>query len=176
MGFAGEVGLKADRVKIRKRFLGWANFIFDPQSPFFGKSASEVVGLFVSGARARARNLQPVAGLREFLEQCRVAAWRHAGSSCCRPSSWPSLGTLLGAVVAFPLAFLAARNITAKPARSIRRSSASSTFLRSVDMLIWALFFTRAFGPGPLAGSAAIFFTETGTLGKTLFRRPGKHR
>jgi hypothetical protein len=38
--------------------------------------------------------------------------------------------------------------------------------MRSVDMLIWALFFTRAFGPGPLAGSAAIFFTETGTLGK----------
>jgi phosphonate transport system permease protein len=35
-----------------------------------------------------------------------------------------------------------------------------------MDMLIWALFFTRAFGPGPLAGSAAIFFTETGTLGK----------
>ncbi|TIT48376.1 MAG: ABC transporter permease, partial [Mesorhizobium sp.] len=39
-------------------------------------------------------------------------------------------------------------------------------FMRSVDMLIWALFFTRAFGPGPLAGSAAIFFTEIGTLGK----------
>ena len=38
--------------------------------------------------------------------------------------------------------------------------------MRSVDMLIWALFFTRAFGPGPLAGSAAIFFTEAGTLGK----------
>ena len=39
-------------------------------------------------------------------------------------------------------------------------------FLRSVDMLIWALFFTRAFGPGPLAGMSAIFFTDTGTLGK----------
>jgi phosphonate transport system permease protein len=33
-------------------------------------------------------------------------------------------------------------------------------------MLIWALFFTRAFGPGPLAGMSAIFFTDTGTLGK----------
>ena len=39
-------------------------------------------------------------------------------------------------------------------------------FLRSVDMLIWALFFTRAFGPGPLAGISAIFFTDTGTFGK----------
>ena len=42
----------------------------------------------------------------------------------------------------------------------------SFDFLRSVDMLIWALFFTRAFGPGPLAGMSAIFFTDTGTLGK----------
>jgi phosphonate transport system permease protein len=33
-------------------------------------------------------------------------------------------------------------------------------------MLIWALFFTRAFGPGPLAGISAIFFTDTGTFGK----------
>ena len=33
-------------------------------------------------------------------------------------------------------------------------------------MFIWALFFTRAFGPGPLAGISAIFFTDTGTLGK----------
>ncbi len=39
--------------------------------------------------------------------------------------------------------------------------------LRSVDMLIWALFFVRGFGPGPIPGIAAIFFTDTGTLGKT---------
>ena len=34
-------------------------------------------------------------------------------------------------------------------------------------MLIWALFFVRGFGPGPIPGIAAIFFTDTGTLGKT---------
>ena len=75
------------------------------------------------------------------------------------------LGTLLGALVAFPLAFLAARNITPNGGLNwgLKRFF---DFMRSVDMLIWALFFTRAFGPGPLAGSAAIFFTETGTLGK----------
>jgi phosphonate transport system permease protein len=33
-------------------------------------------------------------------------------------------------------------------------------------MLIWALFFTRGFGPGPIPGIAAIFFTDTGALGK----------
>ena len=97
------------------------------------------------------------------------------GPSCCRPSSWPLSARCSAAIVAFPLAFFAARNIT--PSGSPTRcSSASSTFMRSVDMLIWALFFTRAFGPGPLAGSAAIFFTETGTLGKTLFRSSREHR
>jgi phosphonate transport system permease protein len=33
-------------------------------------------------------------------------------------------------------------------------------------MLIWALFFTRSFGPGPIPGIAAIFFTDAGALGK----------
>ena len=76
------------------------------------------------------------------------------------------LGTLLGGFEAFPLAFLAARNITRiGPLNWVLKRFFD--FMRSVDMLIWALFFTRAFGPGPLAGSAAIFFTEVGTLGKT---------
>ena len=66
---------------------------------------------------------------------------------------------------AFPLAFMAARNIT--PNRFLNQAlKRFFDFLRSVDMLIWALFLTRAFGPGPLAGSGAIFLTETGTLGK----------
>ncbi|RVA69626.1 phosphonate ABC transporter, permease protein PhnE, partial [Mesorhizobium sp. M7A.F.Ca.CA.001.08.2.1] len=76
------------------------------------------------------------------------------------------LGTMLGGIVAFPLAFFAARNIT--PSRLVNQVlKRFFDFMRSIDMLIWALFFTRAFGPGPLAGSAAIFFTEVGTLGKT---------
>ncbi|RUZ99883.1 phosphonate ABC transporter, permease protein PhnE, partial [Mesorhizobium sp. M7A.F.Ca.US.002.01.1.1] len=49
MGFAGEARVAVDRVRIRKRFLGWANFVFDTRSPFFGKSASEVASLIVSG-------------------------------------------------------------------------------------------------------------------------------
>ncbi len=75
------------------------------------------------------------------------------------------LGTLLGAVFAFPTAFLAARNMTSSSLVNhvVKRFF---DFLRSVDMLIWALFLTRAFGPGPLAGSGAIFLTEWGTLGK----------
>jgi phosphonate transport system permease protein len=75
------------------------------------------------------------------------------------------VGTVLASLIAFPLSFIAARNIVAnRPLNQITKRFFD--FQRSVDMLIWALFFTRAFGPGPLAGIAAIFFTDTGTLGK----------
>ena len=75
------------------------------------------------------------------------------------------VGTVFASLLAFPLAFAAARNIT--PNRFVNQlSKRFFDFLRSVDMLIWALFFTRAFGPGPLAGISAIFFTDTGTFGK----------
>src|SRR4029078_12166319 len=42
MGFAGEVRVTVDRVKVRKRFLGWANFVFDTRPPFFRTSADTV--------------------------------------------------------------------------------------------------------------------------------------
>jgi phosphonate transport system permease protein len=75
------------------------------------------------------------------------------------------IGTLFAMIVAFPLSFIAARNILRnRPVNQLTKRFFD--FLRSVDMLIWALFFTRAFGPGPLAGISAIFFTDTGTLGK----------
>jgi phosphonate transport system permease protein len=75
------------------------------------------------------------------------------------------VGTLFATLVAFPLAFVAARNITAnRPANWLMKRSFD--FLRSIDMLIWALFFTRGFGPGPIPGIASIFFTDTGALGK----------
>jgi len=75
------------------------------------------------------------------------------------------VGTLFATLLAFPLSFMAARNIT--PNRFANQIlKRFFDFLRSVDMLIWALFFTRGFGPGPLAGISAIFLTDTGTLGK----------
>jgi phosphonate transport system permease protein len=165
MGFAGEVRVSVDRVKVRKRFLGWANFVFDTRSPFFGKSAGEVVSLIVSGPE-----LQPgtsnlaLAGDNIWNN----AQWQHGDvwTKLLQTIVMAFLGTLLGGIVAFPLAFFAARNIT--PNRLLNQVlKRFFDFMRSVDMLIWALFFTRAFGPGPLAGSAAIFFTEIGTLGKT---------
>ena len=75
------------------------------------------------------------------------------------------VGTLLATLFAFPLAFIAARNITrSRPVNWVMKRGFD--FLRSIDMLIWALFFTRGFGPGPIPGIAAIFFTDAGALGK----------
>ncbi|PBC21430.1 MULTISPECIES: phosphonate ABC transporter, permease protein PhnE [unclassified Mesorhizobium] len=165
MGFVGEVRVTVDRVKVRKRFLGWANFVFDTRSPFFGKSTGEVISLIVSGPELKpgTSNLT-LAGDNIWNN----AQWQHGDvwTKLLQTIVMAFLGTLLGGIVAFPLAFFAARNITPSGVLSqvLKRFF---DFMRSVDMLIWALFFTRAFGPGPLAGSAAIFFTEIGTLGKT---------
>ncbi len=73
------------------------------------------------------------------------------------------LGTLLGALFAFPLSFLASRNITrSRPLQFGTRRFAD--LLRSFDYLIWALIFVRAIGLGPLAGIMAIAIVETGTF------------
>ncbi|MEW6629687.1 MAG: phosphonate ABC transporter, permease protein PhnE [Pseudomonadota bacterium] len=165
MGFVGEVRVTVDRVKVRKRYLGWANFIFDTRSPFFGKPAGEVFSLIMSGPELKPGTSNLALAADNIWNN---AQWQHGDvwTKLLQTIVMAFLGTLLGGIVAFPLAFFAARNITPSGVLSqvLKRFF---DFMRSVDMLIWALFFTRAFGPGPLAGSAAIFFTEIGTLGKT---------
>lgn len=75
------------------------------------------------------------------------------------------LGTLLGAIVAVPLALVSSR--TTFPIRAaqflFRRFSDA---LRSLDHLIWALVFVRAIGLGPLAGIMAIALVDLGNLAK----------
>jgi phosphonate transport system permease protein len=73
------------------------------------------------------------------------------------------MGTLIGALFAFPLSFLASRNMTrSRPIQFGTRRFAD--LLRSFDYLIWALIFVRAIGLGPLAGIMAIAIVETGTF------------
>jgi phosphonate transport system permease protein len=73
------------------------------------------------------------------------------------------LGTLLGAAFAFPLSFLASKNMTrSRPVQFGTRRFAD--LLRSFDYLIWALIFVRAIGLGPMAGIMAIAIVETGTF------------
>ena len=74
-------------------------------------------------------------------------------------------GTVIAALLAVPLGFLAARNVVSlAPFRfGLRRFL---DVLRGVDQLVWALIFVRAVGLGPLAGVLSIIVTDTGTLAK----------
>jgi phosphonate transport system permease protein len=163
-GFAGRADIEDDEVKISHRFWGWENFLFDTYSPFWGKSAGEVWTLVTSGERIDPDRSNLALAWNNVLYN---ADWQHLDvwTKLLQTIVMAFVGTVLASLIAFPLSFFAARNITQN--RLVNQVlKRFFDFQRSVDMLIWALFFTRAFGPGPLAGMSAIFFTDTGTLGK----------
>jgi phosphonate transport system permease protein len=75
------------------------------------------------------------------------------------------LGTLLGAVFAFPLGVLAARNVL--PAWLLRQPiKLLFDAVRGIDTLIWALIWINVVGLGPFAGVLAIAVSDFGALGK----------
>lgn len=80
-----------------------------------------------------------------------------------------TLGTLLAVFVAFPLAFLAARNTT--PRLALLRPLALLIIVasRSINALIWALLLVLILGPGVLAGIIAIALRSIGFIGKLLY-------
>ena len=78
-----------------------------------------------------------------------------------------TLGTILTFIIAFPVAFLAARNTTFNTVtwfmgRFILVGS------RSVNTVVWGLLFVAIFGPGPIAGVWAIAFRSIGFMGKLV--------
>lgn len=163
-GFAGSVELRESQNVVRRRFFGWVNFIFDPNSAFFGKDFGEVVSLVVAGPDIEPGVSNLSLAWSDFLGN---AEWQHGDvfQKLLQTIVMAFVGTLFATMIAFPLAFMAARNIT--PSRTTNwLTKRFFDFVRSVDTLIWALFFTRGFGPGPLAGIAAISVTDTGALGK----------
>jgi phosphonate transport system permease protein len=75
------------------------------------------------------------------------------------------LGTLSAAILAVPLALLAARNVTtARILHFLSRRSLDT--IRSVDILIWALIWINVVGLGPFAGVLAIMTSDIGNFGK----------
>lgn len=163
-GTAGWIDVSPERVRVRKRFFGWENFVFDTDSPFFGLSTAAVLDKITSAERIDPRVSNLALAWNNILYN---PSWQHLDvwTKLLQTIVMAFVGTLLAMLVAFPLSFIAARNITRnRPVNQLVKRFFD--FQRSVDMLIWALFFTRAFGPGPLAGISAIFFTDTGTLGK----------
>ncbi|MCA3564396.1 MAG: phosphonate ABC transporter, permease protein PhnE [Methylocystis sp.] len=75
------------------------------------------------------------------------------------------LGTLLAAVLSFPLGFFAARNTMANGIVRFMTRRFSDT-IRGVDTLIWALIWINVVGLGPFAGVLAIMTSDIGAFSK----------
>ncbi|MDV3249917.1 phosphonate ABC transporter, permease protein PhnE [Devosia sp. BK] len=163
-GFEGQAEIRANQVAVQRRFFGWANFLYDPTSPLWGNDLLSSIGLMLSGDRVNPEMSNAQYVLNQWLGN---KAWQHADIlvKLFQTLVMAFVGTLLATLIAFPLAFIAARTITPNRAANWGMKRFFD-FIRSVDMLIWALFFTRGFGPGPIPGIAAIFLTDTGALGK----------
>ncbi|MGX1743875.1 phosphonate ABC transporter, permease protein PhnE [Bosea sp. NPDC055353] len=75
------------------------------------------------------------------------------------------LGTVLAAMLALPLGFIAARNVVAnRIVHFLARRSLDT--VRGVDALIWALIWVNVVGLGPFAGMLAIMTSDLGAFGK----------
>lgn len=74
------------------------------------------------------------------------------------------VGTTLAAVLALPLGFLSARNVASGPIFYPAR--ALLNLFRSVDTMVYALFFVAAVGLGPFPGVLAVVTYTTMTLAK----------
>jgi len=153
---AGRLTVTRNRAEVFRYFTGWELFWFTLDSPYYGKSFSELVSLAASGEAG--------AILNDFWTN---KMWRHQDVAWAifETILMAFLGTLGAGMIALPLAFLATRNFN--PLRSVRFATRRVfDFVRGVDALIWTVVLARAFGPGPLTGALAILVTDTGTFGK----------
>nr|WP_148234791.1 phosphonate ABC transporter, permease protein PhnE [Pseudooceanicola batsensis] len=135
---------------------GWELFFFTLDSPYHGVGPGEIAARAMSGELPAIWN--------DFWHN---RMWRHADVAWALFETvlMAFLGTFGAALVALPLAFLAARNFT--PLMIVQQVARRFfDFFRGVDALIWTIVLARAFGPGPLTGALAILVTDTGSFGK----------
>jgi phosphonate transport system permease protein len=161
---AGRVTLTRARTEVMRYHYGWELFWFTLDSPFYGKSFGELAGLAFSGERV-VEGKSNLAAITHDIWNNRM--WQHKDVmwAIFETILMAFLGTMGAGLVAFPLAFAAARNFS--PLMAVRALVRRVfDFLRGVDALIWTIILARAFGPGPLTGALAILLTDTGTFGK----------
>lgn len=161
---ARRVQVSRARIEVHRYFGGWKNFFFPFRSELCSYSAWEVVKLAFSDDRLEPDIPNWKLIFRSFWKN---PDWQHGRVFVALLETFlmATLGTLTAAIVGLPLAILAASNFT--PSLGLRFVVRRLfDFLRGVDMLIWSLIFIRSFGLGPLTGSLAIAFTDTGSLGK----------
>lgn len=160
----GRLTVTASRTETMRYFLGWELFFFDLASPFHGLGALEVAGLALGGERLDPERSNLSHMLSDFWNN---GLWRHGDVVWAIGETilMAFLGTFGAALVALPLAFLAAGNFApSKLVRFVMRRIFD--FVRGVDALIFTIILSRAFGPGPMTGALAILVTDTGSFGK----------
>ena len=160
----GRLAVTKSKIEIFRYFMGWELFWFTLDSDYSGKSVGEVLSLALSSDRVNPE-YSNIAGIwKDFWGN---KMWRHSDViwAIFETLLMAFLGTVGGALLALPLAFLSAKNFSPRVLVrfGVRRVF---DFLRGVDSLIWTIILSRAFGPGPLTGSLAILLTDTGTFGK----------
>ena len=157
---AARVSLTKARTEIFVYDFGWELFWFALDSPYAGHSLTAILfGDQIDPARSN------ISGAWSDFWQNPI--WRHGDTAWALFETvlMAFLGTFGAALVALPLAFLAARNFA--PLIVVRTATRRLfDFLRGVDGLIWTILLSRAFGPGPMTGALAMLFTDTGSFGK----------
>ncbi|MBY6163137.1 phosphonate ABC transporter, permease protein PhnE [Mameliella alba] len=157
---AGRMTMTRARTEVFRYFFGWELFWFTLDSPYHNRSVLEVFfGPQIDPTRGN------IAGAWEDFWANPL--WHHGKVAWAIGETilMAFLGTMGAALVALPLAFLAAKNFT--PVVVVRQLVRRIfDFVRGVDALIFTILLSRAFGPGPLTGALAILLTDSGSLGK----------
>ena len=163
---AGRLSMTRNRTEAFRYQAGWELFFFTLDSPWHGMSAGELAAAALWGDRVDPDRSNLAGMARDFWTN---AMWRHGDVAWAMVETvlMAFLGTFGAAIVALPLAFLAAAIFTsAAPVRfGFRRLF---DFVRGVDGLVWTIILSRAFGPGPMTGAIAILITDMGSFGKTF--------
>ncbi|WP_299138818.1 phosphonate ABC transporter, permease protein PhnE [uncultured Tateyamaria sp.] len=156
----GRVTLTRSKTEVFRYQGGWELFFFTLASPYHGVPVTQI--LFGEQIDPAQSNVAGAWG--DFWGN---PMWRHADVVWAIGETilMAFLGTFGAAMIALPLAFMAARNFA--PLALVRGMTRRLfDFVRGVDALIWTIVLARAFGPGPLTGALAILITDTGTFGK----------
>ncbi|MBV6637694.1 MAG: phosphonate ABC transporter, permease protein PhnE [Mameliella sp.] len=157
---AGRMTMTRAKTEVFRYFFGWELFWFTLDSPYHGQP----VWALLFGPQIDPDRTNIAGAWQDFWAN---SLWHHGKVAWAIGETilMAFLGTMGAALVALPLAFLAARNFT--PVVVVRQLVRRVfDFVRGVDALIFTILLSRAFGPGPLTGALAILLTDTGSLGK----------
>ncbi|WP_395004706.1 phosphonate ABC transporter, permease protein PhnE [Cypionkella sp.] len=159
----GRFSYSRSKVETFRYQPGWEMFFFTLDSPFYGKSYGQLTAMLMGPRIDPARSNLALMAHDFWTNQL----WHHADVAWAMYETvlMAFLGTFGAALVALPLAFMAASNFA--PFKAMRFAFRRVfDFLRGVDALIWTIILSRAFGPGPMTGALAIVTTDTGSFGK----------